>query len=90
MNDENQQPLSTRGIAGEQENQLGGTTDLSGEQLKNESSIADPMEDNPDGLTDQDDLNEIRAADDLDEPDTEDYQPGEQPDGPANPTELNS
>ena len=94
MNNENQQPLSTQGSAGEQEDQLGGTTNLSLAQLKEEGSIANPAGDNPDGLTDQDDLNEIRASDDLDEPDTEDYQPDDQeddqPDEAANPTELNS
>jgi hypothetical protein len=78
MNIENQQTLSTQGDANEQEDQLGGTTNLSLEQLKPEGGIASPSEDNPDGLTDQDDLNEIRAADDLDEPDTEDYQPDDE------------
>jgi hypothetical protein len=75
MNNENQQPLSTQGNANEQEDQLGGTTNLSLDQLKDEGGIANPIEDNPDGLTDQGDLNEIRAADDLDEPDIEEYQP---------------
>jgi len=71
MNNKNQQTLSTQGSANEQEDQLGGTTNLSLEQLKAEGDIAGSAEDNPDGLTDQDDLN----ADDLDEIDTEDYQP---------------
>ncbi|MDB5004496.1 MAG: hypothetical protein JWQ34_2721 [Mucilaginibacter sp.] len=94
MNNENQQPLSTQGSANDPEDQLGGTTNLSLEQLKEEDGIASPTDDNPDGLNDQDGLNEIRASDDLDEPDTEDYQPdeqeGDQPDEPTNPAELNS
>jgi hypothetical protein len=78
MNNENQQTASTQGSANLQEDQLGGATNLSLEQLKSEGGIAGTSDDNPDRLSDQDDLNEIRAADDLDEPDTEEFQPDEE------------
>jgi hypothetical protein len=78
MNNENEQTPGTQGSAGEQEDLLGGTTNLSLEQLKAEGGIAGTSDDNPDRLSDEDDLNEIRAADDLDEPDPEDYQPGDE------------
>lgn len=75
--------------------QLGGTTNLSLEQLKQEGGPTSPT-----GLSDQDDVNEIKAADDLDEPDAEEFDNAdltdneEQPEGDdneaANPAELNS
>jgi len=75
MKNDNHPTLSTQGSASIQENHSGGTTNLSMEQLKTVGGMADPSKDNPDGLTDEDDLNEIRAADDLDEPNIEEYQP---------------
>jgi hypothetical protein len=75
MENENKHP--TQSETSEQADFLGGTTNLSLEQLKKEGGIANFTEDNADGLTDQDDLNEIRAADDLDEPDVEEFQPEE-------------
>ena len=80
MNNENGQTAGTQGSANLQEDQLGGTTNLSLEQLKAEGGIAGTADDNPDRLSDQDDLNEIRAADDLDEPDAEDNQPDDSED----------
>lgn len=53
---------------------LGGTTNLSLDQLKDEGGIYNPSEDNPDQLTNRDDLHEIQAGDDLDEPDTDAYE----------------
>lgn len=44
--DQNQQPLSTQGDSEEKEEQLGGTTNLSLDQLKKEG---DPVQDNPGG-----------------------------------------
>jgi hypothetical protein len=74
----NQQPLSTQGSTNEQEGQLGGTANLSLDQLKEEGGIANSVGENPDGFTDQDDFNEIRVPDDLDEPHIEKYQPGDE------------
>jgi len=74
-NEENQAPLTTQGNAAEQEENLGGTTNLSIDQLKEEGSIADFTEDNPDRIDDPDDLREIRASDDLNEPDPEEDLP---------------
>lgn len=73
MNNENQTTLSTQGDANEQEDQLGGTTNLSLDQLKKEGGITNLTEDNPDRIADKDDLHEIQAGDDLDEPGAEDY-----------------
>jgi hypothetical protein len=75
MNNENERPLSTQGSANEQENQLGGTTNLSPDQLKQESGIANPSEDNPDRVENPDDLHEIQVDDDLNEPDPDELQP---------------
>jgi len=69
MNNENQPILCTQRGANEQEDQLGGTTNLSLEQLKQEGGIASPSEDNPEG-----------SSDDLDEPNTEAYQPDDEED----------
>jgi hypothetical protein len=74
-NEENQLPLTTQGDAAEKEENLGGTTNLSLDQLKEEGGIADFTEDNPDGISDPDDLREIRASDDLNEPDPEENLP---------------
>lgn len=78
VNNENSQSLSAQGNSLEKELQLGGTTNLSLEQLTKDRGVANPAEDNPNGLTDQDDLNEIRVGDDLNEPDVEEYQPDDQ------------
>jgi hypothetical protein len=56
MNNENSQPLSTQGDNLEKGAQLGGTTNLSLDQLKNERGIANPAED---------DLKDVRVGDDL-------------------------
>ncbi len=50
------------------EENLGGTTNLSLEQLKAEGSTSTPPGDNVNQLEDADDLHEIQAGDDLDEP----------------------
>ena len=68
---ENQQPLSTQGDANEKEEQLGGTTNLSVDQLKEEGNTSNPGEDNPNDIENPDDLHEIRVGDDLDEPDAD-------------------
>ena len=47
--DNDQQPLSTQGSASEKEYQLGGTTNLSLDQLKKEGDNNSPGEDGPDG-----------------------------------------
>jgi hypothetical protein len=51
MNNEKQPTLSTQGSAGEQEDQLGGTTNLSPEQLKADGGIARPSENSTGGPT---------------------------------------
>ncbi|SDE97399.1 hypothetical protein SAMN05216464_111139 [Mucilaginibacter pineti] len=89
MNSENGQPLSTQGDTNEKEEQLGGTTNLSADQLKEEDNAAVSTEKNPDNIENPDDLHEIQAGDDLDEPDTEDYQPDENEDQSANDTDGN-
>lgn len=66
--DQNQQPLSTQGSDMEKEDQLGGTTNLSLDQLKKEGDTSSPAEDNINRLDSADDLHEIQAADDLNEP----------------------
>ena len=71
MNAEKQQPLSTQGDANEKEEQLGGTTNLSVDQLKKEGDTSNPGEDNPNNIENPDDLREIRVNDDLDEPDAD-------------------
>lgn len=71
MNAENQQPLSTQGDANEKEEQLGGTTNLSVDQLKKEGDTSNPGEDNPNNIENLDDLHEIRVNDDLNEPDAD-------------------
>jgi hypothetical protein len=58
----------TNDNAADQRENLGGTTNLTLEQLKEEGGTANFSED----AEAADDLNEIRAADDLDEPDPED------------------
>jgi len=70
--DQNQQPLSTQGDADEKEDQLGGTTNLSLDQLKKEGDSGSPAEDNLNRLDNADDLHEIQAGDDLNEPRTDD------------------
>lgn len=91
MNNENQQPLSTQGSADEQEDQLGGTTNLSLEQLKEEGDTANFAKDNQNGLTDQDDLdNRDTEAYQPDEANNDDFDNGGSADEAANPTELNS
>jgi len=70
MNAENQ-PLSTQGDANEKEEQLGGTTNLSVDQLKKEGDTSNPGEDNPNNIENPDDLHEIRVNDDLGEPDAD-------------------
>lgn len=76
------------------QDELAGTTNLSLDHLKKEGGQSGQLID-----VSPDDLNEIRAADDLDEPDTEEYQPeitSEEPqpdsrtDGSANPAKLDS
>jgi hypothetical protein len=71
MNAENQQPLSTQGDANEKEEQLGGTTNLSADQLKKEGDTSNPGEDNLNNIENPDDLREIRVGDDLGEPDAD-------------------
>ncbi len=66
---ENQQPLSTAGSTGEKEDEMGGTTNLSIDQLKQEGDNNGPPEDNPDRIENPDDLHEIEVDDDLFEPD---------------------
>jgi hypothetical protein len=58
--------------AATQEETLGGTTNLSLEQLKAEGGTTTPSEDNIDQPEDADDLHEIQAGDDLDEPGLDD------------------
>lgn len=77
--------------------ELGGTTNLSLDQLKKEKGTYSPLEENPDNIEDRDDLHEIRVGDDLNEPDAEDTgltddkeQPDDNDKETANPTELNS
>lgn len=70
MNAENQ-PLGTQGDANEKEEQLGGTTNLSVDQLKKEGDTSNPGEDNPNNIENPDDLHEIRVNDDLGEPDAD-------------------
>jgi hypothetical protein len=89
MNIENGQSLSTQGDTNEKEEQLGGTTNLLADQLNEKSGAAGSTEDNPDHIENPDDLHEIQASDDLDEPDTEDYQQGENEDQSANDTDGN-
>lgn len=72
---ENRQPLSTQGDASEREEQLGGTTNLSVDQLKKEGETSNPGEDNPNNIENPDDLHEIRVGDDLDEPDADRQKP---------------
>jgi hypothetical protein len=74
MNTENQQPLSTQGDANDKEEELGGTTNLSVDQLKKEGDTSNPGEDNPDNIENPDDLHEIRVNDDLGEPDADQQQ----------------
>jgi hypothetical protein len=74
MNNEDQTTLSTQGDTNEQQDQLRGTTNLSLDQLKEAGGIAGASEDNPDRLENPDDLHEVQAGDDLDEPDPDDYQ----------------
>jgi hypothetical protein len=45
INENNNAPLSTQGDAGEKEEQLGGSTNLSIEQLKEEGDTNDPSPD---------------------------------------------
>ncbi|TSD66436.1 hypothetical protein FFF34_003260 [Inquilinus sp. KBS0705] len=62
-------PLNMQGDINEQQDQLGGTTNLSLDELKQGND--NNTEDNPDEITNQDDLHEIQAGDDLNEPDAE-------------------
>jgi hypothetical protein len=77
MNIENQQSLGTQGDNNDAGKQIGGTTNLSLDQLQQEGGIANatPADENPNRITNQDDLNEIRVGDDLGEPDVDEYQP---------------
>lgn len=61
--DKNQQPVSTQGNAQQKEEQLGGTTNLSLDQLKKEGDTENPPKDSPNN----DDLKKALTADDLDE-----------------------
>lgn len=72
QNEYSNEPLSVQGNAAEQEDSLGGTTNLSLEQLKATGVTSNFSESNPNGIADADDLNEIRAGDSLGEPDPED------------------
>jgi hypothetical protein len=71
---------TTQGNSAEQEENLGGTTNLSLEQLQASG------DNNDQAVYDLNDLNEIRAADDLDEPDPEENYPptGAAPERAAN------
>jgi len=71
-----EQPLSTQGNNEEKESQLGGTTNLSLEDLKKEGDPEHFVENNPDRIDNADDLHEIQVDDDLDEPDTNECEPG--------------
>lgn len=62
ITDQNQQPLSTQGSAVEKEDQLGGTTNLSLEQLKKEGDTSSPAEDNLNRMDNADDPNEIKRT----------------------------
>lgn len=77
MNNENQQSLTSQGDIGEETEALGGSTNLSLAQPKQQSGSDSPAEENQNRLEDEDDLNEIRAGDDLGEPNVEEYQPDE-------------
>jgi hypothetical protein len=70
-NEQNQPPLTTKADAAGQEENFGGTTNLSLDQLKNEGSTASFTDDNPDHIADADDLHEVQVSDDLEEPDPE-------------------
>ncbi|QQL50475.1 hypothetical protein [Mucilaginibacter ginkgonis] len=87
--EQNQQTASDAQSNDQQD--LAGTTNLSLDQLKENGGTAN----NPDEVEDADDLHEIQAGDDLDEPNVDDYQSDESnrddsPEGPANPIETNS
>ena len=60
-----------------QNQDLGGTTNLSLDQLKKEGGIAYSTNADPDNMNDPDDLHEIQAGDDLNEPDADAYEPDE-------------
>lgn len=95
MSNENQ-PSNNKPDNAASEELLGGTTNLSLDQLKEEGGPTSTDKDNPNGLSDPDDLHEIQAADDLDEPDTDDSPEAEENEGTteypggANPVETNS
>jgi hypothetical protein len=57
---------------------LGGTINLSPDQLKEEAMTSHTPGQNPDNIENADDLHEIQAGDDLNEPDIEAYQPGKE------------
>jgi hypothetical protein len=57
---------------------LGGTINLSPDQLKEEAMTSHIPGQNPDNIENPDDLHEIQAGDDLNEPDIEAYQPGKE------------
>jgi hypothetical protein len=77
INDENND-FTTQSSNEEKEGQLGDTTNILAQQLKEEGGNAISTEDNPDNIENPDDLHEIQAANDLDEPDKDSLQPTEE------------
>ena len=64
----NTQTATQDGSAADQQQNPGGTTNLSLEQLKEAHAAGETTGDNPDQINDEDDLHEIQADDDLNEP----------------------
>lgn len=84
--DNQQRPLSTQGNEEEQEDQMGGTTNLPLDDLEKEGDPAGSLDENPDSIDNPDDLHEIQVDDDLDEPDADQYEPettDEEEEGPV-------
>lgn len=65
-------PLTTQGDSAEQEENMGGTTNLSLDQLKEEGG---PSSTSLEDTEEEDDLREIQAGDDISEPDPEESYP---------------
>lgn len=73
---EEQQPSSTQFRDDEKENnELIQMPNMPSADLKTDEEIEVSAEDNPDRIDNADDLHEIQAGDDLNEPDVDEYQP---------------
>jgi hypothetical protein len=75
INEEDDQQLSTTQSTSEEQKQPGGTT-----ELRQDHNDVAPTDDNPNHIENPDDLHEIQVDDDLNEPDTEELQPGKKDD----------